>query len=173
MLNLPISETYPILSRFVVSQAHADPMVVHSVYFHKENEDGTGIVQDLYKKLGISHNCDIRNTAKIIHICSDYIDVLIKENDFIKARNTIEQGVVDRKYNYDIASAFLKFIPIYPIGTIVYLSNGIRAIVIKNNDGNPLSPIVSLDSGEKIDLTEKLNIVIESVEGIEKEVLTK
>ena len=169
LLNLPISETYPILSRFVVSQAHADPMVVHSVYFHKENEDGTGIVQDLFRKLGINHSWDIRDSAKIIHICSDYIDTLIKENDFAKARNMIEQGIINKKYNHNIASVFLNYIPIYPIGTIVNLSNGLRAIVMKNNDGFPLTPIIRLETGETVDLTKTLNVVIEGIEGIKKE----
>lgn len=161
LLQLPISETYPILGRYAVSQAYADPMIIHSVYYHRENENGTGVVQDFYKKMGISHNCDIRNTAKIIHICSDYVDSLIKENDTIKARNQIEQGIVDKLYNYEIAAKFLKFIPIYPIGTIVKLSDNSKAIVIKNNDGYPLTPVVKLTTGEIIDLTKVLNVVVE------------
>lgn len=161
LLQLPISETYPILGRYVVSQAYADPMIIHSVYYHRENENGTGVVQNFYKKMGINHNCDIRDTAKIIHICSDYVDVLIKENDTIKARNQIEQGIIDKLYNYDIASKFLKFLPIYPIGTIVKLSDNSKAIVIKNNDGYPLTPIVKLSTGEEVDLTKVLNIVVE------------
>lgn len=173
LLNLPIEETYPILSRFAVSQAHADPMVVHSVYFHKENEDGTGLVQDLFKKLGISNNYDIRITPKIIHICADYVDALIRENDFNKARNVIEKGIIEKKYNYEIASVFLKFIPIYPIGTIVHLSNGMRAIVMKNNEGNPLTPIIRLEGGEVIDLTQTLNVTIEGIEGLKKETFEK
>ena len=168
LLSLPISETYPILGRYLVSQGHADPMVIHAVYFHKENEDGTGIVQDLFKKMGINRNYDIRDTAKIIHICSDYIDSLIKENDFSKARNTIEQGVIDKKYNYELAFTFLRFIPIYPIGTIVNLSNGERAIVVKNNEGSPLSPVVHLETGEEIDLTKVLNVVINGIEDLQK-----
>lgn len=168
LLNLPISETYPILSKYVVSKAYADPMIVHSVYYHSENENGTGVVQDFYKKFGIDRNCDIRSTAKIIHICSDYVDTLLRENDFIKARNQIEKGIVDKLYNYEIAAIFLKFIPIYPIGTIVKLSNGEEAIVIKNNEGYPLTPVVKLKTGEIIDLTKVLNIVIDNNENIEK-----
>lgn len=173
LLSLPISETYPILGRYLVSQGHADPMVIHAVYFHKENEDGTGIVQDLFKKMGINRNYDIRDTAKIIHICSDYIDSLIKENDFSKARNTIEQGVIDKKYNYELAFTFLRFIPIYPIGTIVNLSNGERAIVVKNNEGSPLSPVVHLETGEEIDLTKVLNVVINGIEDLQKGAIQK
>lgn len=173
LLSLPISETYPILGRYLVSQGHADPMVIHAVYFHKENEDGTGIVQDLFKKMGINRNYDIRDTAKIIHICSDYIDSLIKENDFSKARNTIEQGVIDKKYNYELAFTFLRFIPIYPIGTIVNLSNGERAIVVKNNEGSPLSPVVHLETGEEIDLTKTLNVVINGIEDLQKGAIQK
>lgn len=163
LLQLPISETYPIFGRYAVSQAYADPMVIHSVYYHKENEDGTGIVQDFYKKIGINANCDIRDSAKIIHVCSDYVDALIKEDDFIKARNKIEQGIIDNLYNYNIATTFLRFIPIYPIGTIVKLSNGEVAIVVKNNEGYPLMPIIKLKTGEQVDLTQILNVVIEDV----------
>lgn len=173
LLQLPITETYPIIGRYAVSQAHADPMVIHSVYFHKENEDGTGLVQNLYKKLGINHNCDIRDTAKIIHICSDYVDALIQENDFDAARNTIEKGIIEQKYNYELASAFLRFIPIYPIGTIVNLSNGEKAIVARNNKGNPLSPVIYLETGQEVDLTKTLNVVITGIDNMKKEVFQK
>lgn len=168
LLNLPISETYPILSKYVVSKAYADPIIIHSVYYHSENENGTGVVQDFYKKFGIDHNCDIRKTAKIIHVCSDYVDTLLKENDFIKARYKIEKGIIDGLYNYEIAALFLKFIPIYPIGTIVKLSNDEEAIVIKNNEGYPLTPIVKTKEEKVIDLTKTLNIVIEKDQKIEK-----
>lgn len=164
LLKLPVSEIYPILGRFVVSNAKADAMVVHSVYFHKENEDGTGLVQDFYKQLGINNNCDIRDTAKIIHICSDYIDCLINENDLEKARHLIQKGILDKKYNYDLASTFLRFIPIYPIGTIVNLSSGEKGVVVSNNDGNPTLPIVQLEDGRRVDLTETLNMVIEGID---------
>lgn len=163
LLQLPISETYPILGRYAVSKAHADSIVVHSVYYHAENEDGTGIVQDFYRKLGIDTDCDIRDMAKIIHVCSDYVDELIKQNDFMKARNMIEQGIIDKKYNFNIASTFLKFIPIYPIGTLVKLSNGEIAIVAKNNQGYPLMPIIKLKNGGEIDLTKTLNVVIDDI----------
>lgn len=163
LLQLPISETYPILGRYAVSQAYADPIIIHSVYYHKENEDGTGIVQNFYKKMGINANCDIRDSAKIIHVCSDYVDALIKEDDFIKARNKIEQGIIDNLYNYNIAKTFLRFIPIYPIGTVVKLSNGEEAIVTKNNEGYPLMPVVRLSTGEEVNLTQTLNVVIDDV----------
>ena len=173
LLQLPITETYPIIGRYAVSQAHADPMVIHSVYFHKENEDGTGLVQNLYKKLGIRHNCDIRDTAKIIHICSDYVDALIHENDLFAARNKIERGIFEQKYNYDLAFAFLRFIPIYPIGTVVELSNGEKAIVARNNDGNPFSPVIYLENGEEIDLMKTLNVVITGIHGLNNKAFQK
>ena len=161
LLNHNTDEIYPILSRFVASNANMDAMVIHSVYYHKENEDGTGLVQNFYKQLNISSpTCDIRDTAKIVHICSDYVDCLIQENDFEKARDMIQEGIIDKKYNYDLASIFLKFIPIYPIGTVVNLSNNETAIVIKNNEGSPTSPVIKLKTGEVVDLTKTLNVVI-------------
>ena len=78
-----------------------------------------------------------------------------------------------KKYNYDLAATFLKFIPIYPIGIIVNLSNGERAIVIKNNEGNPTSPIVKLETGEVIDLTQTLNIVINGIDNNKNEAFQK
>ena len=138
-------------------------MVIHSFYFHKENENGTGVIQNVYEQWGIQQKCDVRDTAKIIHICSDYIDALIRENDFTKARNMIEEGIVQGKYNYILASNFLRFIPMYPIGTLVQLSNGEIAAVVKNNDGFPLCPIVKLQTGEQLDLTKTLNVVIQDI----------
>lgn len=163
ILSLPVESASPILGKFIVAQNQADPMVIHSVYFHKENEDGTGIIQNIYEQWGIRQRYDIRDTAKIIHICSDYIDNLIRENDFTKARNMIEEGILQGKYNYTLASNFLRFIPMYPIGMLVQLSNGEIAAVVKNNDGFPLCPIVKLQTGEQLDLTKTLNVVIQNI----------
>lgn len=163
ILSLPVELASPILGKFIVAQNQADPMVIHSVYFHKENEDGTGVIQNVYEQWGIRQRYDIRDTAKIIHICSDYIDNLIQENDFTKARNMIEEGILQGKYNYTLASNFLRFIPMYPIGMLVQLSNGEIAAVVKNNDGFPLCPIVKLQTGEQLDLTKTLNVVIQNI----------
>lgn len=163
ILSLPNESASPILGKFVAAQNQADPMVIHSVYFHKENENGTGVIQNVYEQWGIRQKYDVRDTAKIIHICSDYIDALIRENDFTKARNMIEEGIVQGKYNYILASNFLRFIPMYPIGTLVQLSNGEIAAVVKNNDGFPLCPIVKLQTGEQLDLTKTLNVVIQDI----------
>lgn len=51
----------------------------------------------------------------------------------------------------------------YPIGTLVQLSNGEIAAVVKNNDGFPLCPIVKLQTGEQLDLTKTLNVVIQNI----------
>ena len=168
ILSLPTESASPILGKFIAAQNQADPMVIHSVYFHKENEDGTGIIQNLYEQWGIKQKYDIRDTAKMIHICSDYIDNLIEKNDFTKARNMIEEGILQGKYNYTLASNFLRFIPIYPIGTLVQLSNGEVAVVVQNNDGVPLCPVIRLQTGEQIDLTKTLNVVIKNIYSIPK-----
>lgn len=49
ILSLPNESASPILGKFVAAQNKADPMVIHSVYFHKENENGTGVIQNVYE----------------------------------------------------------------------------------------------------------------------------
>lgn len=172
ILKMPIEETYPLIGKILVSNAQLNPLVIHSILFHKENENGTGLMSNMYFKLGHQmKKYEIRDTAKIIHICTDYVNKLIETNNPITAREEIARGVLEQRYNQDLAIAFLKFIPIYPIGTIVILSNNERAIIMKNNNELPEYPVVRLESGEIIDLKVTHNVVIDHIEMNEQDLV--
>ena len=49
-----------------------------------------------------------------------------------------------KRYDRFFVEQFIQNIPIFPPGTIVCLSNGLMAIVIKNNPQNVLRPVIRM-----------------------------
>ena len=98
---------------------------------HHENENGTGF------PLGLKSN-EINEFSKIIHICDIYDDLITKycpseALGYIES----ESGAL---FDFNIVNVFSKYITIYPKGTTVILSNGLRALVLENNNENLLRP---------------------------------
>lgn len=129
-----------------------------SILQHHENEDGTGF------PLGSKSN-EINEYAKIIHVCDEY-DKVITKNGPSEALEYI-MGGNGTLFNEDVVRVFKEYIPIYPKGITVILSNGIRAIVAENHKENPLRPKLILEqNGQMLDLIMPVwkNITIVGVE---------
>ena len=60
-------------------------------------------------------------------------------------------------FDKNIVEIFLGYVPLYPKGTSVLLSNGMEAIVVENYKNNVLRPKVMYLSGEEIDLSSEDN----------------
>lgn len=87
--------------------------------------------------------------AKIIHIASSYIQLKYHESPN-EAVEYLYSGS-GTKFNSELVSTFLQYIPTFPKGTMVRLSNGLDGVV-KRNELNNLRPIIILENGEEIDL---------------------
>lgn len=131
---------------------------------HHENENGTGF------PLGLKSN-EIGDYAKIIHVCDEY-DKVITKNTPSEALEYI-MGGDGSLFNENVVKTFKEYIPIYPKGITVILSNGLRAIVAENHKENPLRPKLIVEgNGQTLDLMmpvwKNITIVDVDIKNIEK-----
>ncbi|WP_236897271.1 HD-GYP domain-containing protein [Clostridium beijerinckii] len=127
---------------------------------HHENEDGSGYPQKL-------KGDKIYEFAKIVSICNEYINIL-DSDDSILPHHAIEvlAAMGQQRFSNDIYKDFVGSIYCYPNGLSVKLSNGLEAMVIKQNINMPTRPIVAFkenDNIKYIDLVNNLTIFIEEV----------
>lgn len=131
-----------------------------AVLFHHENIDGSGYPKGLKGE-------EIHLFARIIHVVDVY-DALTTARPYKSAYSPLESieylmGGCGIMFDPEIVKAFMKYIPIYPKGISVMLSNGEEAIVVSNHFDNMSRPIVRTLDGRDIDLMndrDALNITI-------------
>lgn len=99
---------------------------------------------------------------------ADIYDALVKERPYKKAftQRDATEMIMDMSHELDVKAiqSFLKSVLVYPLGTVVTLSNEEKAKVVKNNEGYPLRPkVVALHSGKAYDLSkmECASLIIE------------
>ncbi|MGI6085855.1 MAG: HD-GYP domain-containing protein [Acetivibrionales bacterium] len=110
-----------------------------AVLMHHEHINGTGYPMALAGD-------KIHYSAKILTVCDEF-DTAIndrKNNQVLRTTDAVEYliGASGHIFDKSIAEEFIKMVPVYNEGSIVLLSNGIIAIVVKNNPINLTRPIV-------------------------------
>lgn len=136
-------------------------MISLSVLQHHEKMNGKGY------PMGVSSD-KITPYAKILSVVDVY-DALVTERPYKKglSQRTAVEIIMSMTGELDIQAmqTFLNSVILYPVDSIVQLSNGEQARVVKNNPSSVLRPVVvGLTSGKVYDLTNDLtcaNIVIE------------
>ena len=144
-----------------------------------ENVDGLGYPQ---------HKTDfeISPIAKIVSVC-DVFEALTHPRNFRKAFSPYEAiKLIIKKngtmFSKAIINHFVKFLSIYPVGSLVHLNTGETAIIIAANPESPtrslvrilLTPKREIDQSKKITnlLQDKMVYILEHVsEDEEKEIL--
>lgn len=137
--------------------------VIQGVRSHHEKFDGTGYPSGLSAY-------DIPLYGRILSI-ADVYDALSSSRPYRKAWPASQifdylTGCTNTHFDPDILTAFMQCIAAYPIGTLVYLSNGSKAVVKDNTPGFALRPTIRLISpsdqaGKEINLScEYFNITI-------------
>ena len=143
---------------------HCQPQVLSGIMCHHEKYDGTGYPNGL-------KGCAIPLFGRIIAL-ADVYDALTSVRPYRKPcfpNEAIEyiMGSAEQQFDLALIKEFLKVVAAYPDGTIVRLSNGEEAVVIKNHTGNMMRPTVRLlRTAKTIDLyndTSAYNITIESM----------
>jgi len=129
----------------------------NAILSHHENEDGSGYPRALAGD-------KIHLFAKIIHV-ADVYDALTTKRVYKDAMNPADaleylMGNSERMFDKDLVATFLEYVAPYPLGVQVELSNGQKALVVKNNRSMLSRPVVRLNSGAKVDLMEHLDITI-------------
>ena len=137
---------YQMLSK---NQSIAEP-IRRAVLYHHEKFCGGGYPS------GLKGN-EIPLYARVLSVI-DVFDALVTERPYHKAysvADTLEiMYTMYAQFDAEVFQAFLKSLIVYPIGSIITLSNGVQAQVIKTNKGYPLRPVVKdIKTGEELDLS--------------------
>jgi HD-GYP domain-containing protein (c-di-GMP phosphodiesterase class II) len=108
-------------------------------------------------------NEEISHFSRIVAIIDVY-DALTTDRpykDGLNSRTAIDKlyNLAPDNYAQDLIESFIKFMGIYPIGSIVELSTGHTAVVIANNDKNHLKPIVGLVLNRKQEPYETIRLL--------------
>lgn len=137
-----------------------------AVLEHHENEDGSGYPR------GIDGSEQIL-IAKIIHVVDVY-DALVSKRSYKASYSPYEaseylMGGCGILFDRDVVQMLLKYVPLYPKGTEVEISDGRRGIICENAGIHNLRPVIRLMTGQKLDLCEKgnLNLTIMTPESAE------
>lgn len=113
---------------------------------HHENMDGTGYPRGL-------KGDQIGKMAQIISIVDVY-DALVTKRSYKEAKTPAQaieiMFTMTNKFNMDYFKAFLSVVNVYPNGSTVTLSNGDKAVVLKQNKAYPLRPIIKSISERKV-----------------------
>ena len=123
-----------------------------SILMHHENYDGSGYPTGAKGE-------EIPLYARIIHV-ADVYDAMIQKRSYKKPFNPLEvveylMGNAGIMFDIDVIYSFLRYVTIYPVGTMVTLSDGREARVVKNRPNQALRPVVVLkETKERVDLAE-------------------
>lgn len=133
---------------------------------HHENVDGSGYPFGL-------KDSKIHRFARIIHV-ADVYDALTSKRPYKEAYTPADatellMASCGTLFDRDVVEVFLGYVPIYPKGSTVILSDGKRAIVANNYKYNTLRPRVIIeDTGVEIDLTHDSSCRNITIIGIEE-----
>ncbi|MCR5692085.1 MAG: HD-GYP domain-containing protein [Eubacterium sp.] len=148
-IKLHSSNGYEILKENILITSK----IKMGVYMHHENMNGTGY------PLGLEGD-QIYSFARIIHV-ADVYDAITSKRVYKKAQSPNE--AVDfliqnsgKLFDPKCVQAFVTYIPVYPKGRNVVLSDGSVAVVVENRQENTLYPVIRrLSDGETIDLSKQ------------------
>ena len=133
-----------------------------AVHFHHENMDGSGYPQGL-------DGSEQTLLTRILHV-ADVYDALISKRPYKKPYSPYEateylMGGCGIMFDQKVVEALLQYVPLFPKGTDVELSDGRPGIIFENSGIHNLRPIVRLFDGKLLDLTapENLHLTLSAI----------
>ncbi|AEH51965.1 HD-GYP domain-containing protein [Pseudothermotoga thermarum] len=136
-------------------------LVISGVRNHHEKLDGSGYLAGL-------KGSEITSFARIIAV-ADIYDALISQRSYktpwspYKAISELISMASTGKLDGKVVRAFVSIVGLYPVGTTVILNNGVKATVVGNTRKVITRPIVRLEDGTKVDLSEEKSLTIVQV----------
>lgn len=156
--------SYEILTNNTSLNAHIKTIVIQ----HHERLDGSGYPKGLT-------SADIHPHTKIVMI-ADVYDAMTSDRKHRLAypHNEVVEYIMGNAgtlFDFDLASTFTRCVILYPAGSYVLLSNGLKAVILKNHPKHPLRPIVRTfkhgilnnEADGYIDLLETHNLTIQKI----------
>lgn len=157
-----LMKRHPVLGHDIIKEkTDLSIDILNGVLQHHEKLNGKGYPVGLIAR-------QISRFAKIISV-ADIYDALVTERPYKSAfsqRDAMEM-ILSMSGELDVSTLrnFMGTVILYPVGSIVLLSNGEQAKVVSNNSSFPLRPkVVGLQTGKIYNLAEDLscaNIVID------------
>ena len=149
-------QAYPILGFKILREMDFPKASSMAVLEHQERVNGTGYPRKV-------KGDEISLYGKILGVVSSYC-AAVEKRPFKEGKNP-HSGIMEilqdmgKQYDDKIVKALVFTLSVYPIGTIVQLTNRSIAVVTKTTPNNPKQPVVKVltsENGEK--LTEKIII---------------
>ncbi len=141
--DISLIRRHPLESEKIVRKWYEDfdEEVARVSIEHHENVDGSG-----YPNGKNSH--EIHDLAKILSL-ADVYNAMTKKRTYREGKAGVSAMkelllLKDKKFDAAILRTFLGVMSVFPVGTIVKLSDGMYALVVKPNVGDPLRPIVKV-----------------------------
>lgn len=150
-----VMKSHPVLGYNILKEKEDfDPAISLAVLQHHEKMNGTGY------PLGVSAD-KIINYAKILSV-TDVYDALVTERPYKKAftQRTAVEMIMSMTEELDLFSmqSFLQSVILYPVDSIVSLSNGEEAKVVENHPDFVLRPtVVGIETGNVYNLSEDIS----------------
>ncbi|MDD6038370.1 MAG: response regulator [bacterium] len=131
-----------------------------AVLYHHENVDGSG-----YPK-GCTGD-ELSLYAKMLHV-ADVYDALVSKRPYKNPYSPYEaceylMGGCGIMFDKECVDLLMKYVPLYPKGTEVTLSDGRAGIVYENSGINNLRPVIRLFEGGMLDLSLRDNMSLSIV----------
>lgn len=126
-----------------------------AVLFHHENVDGSGYPNGIIGD-------EMTQYTKILHV-ADVYDALVSKRPYKRYFSAAEaseymMGACGIMFDKEIVTALLKYVPVFPKGIQMKLSDGRQCIIVDNNGRHALKPVVRTLDGQTIDLSDKHNL---------------
>lgn len=173
------SEEYNIIKSHVVksyemvkNRVEISAQIKQAVLYHHENEDGSGYPHGV-------EGSELSLYTKILHV-ADVYDALTSKRPYKQPYSPYEaseylMGACDMMFDREVVQAFLRYVPLFPMGTTVRLSDGRDAIIYDNTGNRNLRPILKTMDGEILDLESPNNLnitIITSTDDIDEVILS-
>ena len=162
-----IMKSHSLLSyEMIKERLDLSAQIKTAVLHHHENVDGSGYPEGIE---GIEQTLFTR----ILHV-ADVYDALISKRPYKNPYSPYEaseylMGGSGIMFDRHVVATLLKYVPLYPKGKQVILSDGRTGIIMENTDYHNLRPVVKLFDGTILDLTERenFNITVKNAVGEE------
>lgn len=128
--QLELYREHPTYGYYFAKQKNIHTKIADCIQYHHEKWNGSGYPKGLKET-------EIPISARIVGMCAHYSSAILCKN--IPRHIAIEElyATSGFYYDYDVVNAFIKNIPIYPLGEMVRLSTQEAGIVsnIRKNEG--------------------------------------
>lgn len=147
----------------IKANTDVDPEVLDIILHHHEKKDGTGYPDGL-------KNEEISLASKIVAV-ADIYDALTSDRSYrakLLPHESIEYLFVNTSKKHleeELVKTFINNVAIYPVGTMVELTDGRQGKVVGFPEYFPMRPIIQISGkrNEKINLLNNPNILIKKI----------